>query len=119
MKINDIIINESIGLGDNFDIELGNMIIESRVVGFMNDGVIIEADNKALALLGLGGALLESAKQGVAEGGFFDPDQPDIGDMVKHINGATDKVKKIGTQGDETHVYFKDKNGEMNFGMWK
>jgi hypothetical protein len=29
------------------------------------------------------------------------------------------KVKKIGTQGDETWVYFKDKNGEMNSGLWK
>ena len=60
MKINQIIVNETIKLGDNFDIELGNMVIESHVVGFMNDGVVIEADDKALALLGIGGAILES-----------------------------------------------------------
>ena len=60
MKITDIEVNESIELGDNFDIELGNTIIESRVVGFMDDGVILEADDKALALLGISGALLES-----------------------------------------------------------
>jgi len=60
MKIENIIVDESIKLGDNFDIELGNMIIESHVVGFMDDGVVVEADDKALALLGLGGALLES-----------------------------------------------------------
>ena len=56
----------------------------------------------------------------VNEGGFFDPDQPNPGDMVKHRNGAVGKVKKIGTQGDETWVYFKDNaTGEMNFGQWK
>ena len=60
MKITDIEVNESIELGDNFDIELGNTIIESCVVGFMDDGVVLEADDKALALLGIGGALLES-----------------------------------------------------------
>lgn len=60
MKITDIEVNESIEIGDNFDIELGNTIIESRVVGFMDDGVILEADDKALALLGISGALLES-----------------------------------------------------------
>jgi hypothetical protein len=57
--------------------------------------------------------------EGVAEGGFFDPDQPNPGDMVKHRNGAVGKVKKIGTQGDETFVYFRDQNGEMNYGQWK
>ena len=60
MKITQIVVNESIELGDNFDIELGNTVIESRVVGFMNDGVVVEADDKALALLGISGALLES-----------------------------------------------------------
>ena len=54
MKITQIVVNESIELGDNFDIELGNTVIESRVVGFMNDGVVVEADDKALALLGVG-----------------------------------------------------------------
>ena len=57
--------------------------------------------------------------EGLGEGGFFDPDKPNIGDMVKHRNGAVGKVKKIGTQGDETHVYFRDQNGEMNYGQWK
>jgi len=61
----------------------------------------------------------EEDEQGVAEGGFFDPDKPEIGSMVKHRNGATGRVKKIGTQGDETWIYFKDKNGEMNSGLWK
>ena len=60
MKIRDVITEDNIELGDSFDIELGNMVIETGVVGFMPDGVIVEADDKTLALLGLGGALLES-----------------------------------------------------------
>jgi hypothetical protein len=61
MRIQDII-NESnsIKIGDNFDVELGNLIIESRVVGFMPDGIVIHGDEKSLALLGISGALLES-----------------------------------------------------------
>lgn len=55
----------------------------------------------------------------VNEGGFFDPDQPNPGDMVKHVNGAVGPVKRIGTQGNNTTVYFRDKNGEMNFGEWR
>ena len=62
---------------------------------------------------------MKIADQGLEEGGFFDPDQPNPGDMVKHRNGAVGKVKKIGTQGDETFVYFRDQNGEMNYGQWK
>jgi hypothetical protein len=56
---------------------------------------------------------------GLKEGGFFDPDQPNPGDMVKHRNGAVGKVKTITTQNDETWVNFKSKDGEMHFGQWK
>lgn len=63
---------------------------------------------------------LDKKKQGVTEGGFFDPDRPGIGDTVRHQNGAMGQVKKIGTQGDTTTIYFKDANtGKMNFGNWK
>src|SRR5210317_563180 len=53
---------ESISIDDNFDIEFDDFVIESSVVGFTEDGVIIEGDDKALALLGVSGALLESTK---------------------------------------------------------
>ena len=55
---------ESISIDDNFDIEFDNFVIESSVVGFTEDGVVIEADSKALALLGVSGALLEAEYQG-------------------------------------------------------
>ena len=65
--------------------------------------------------------LWRKEQQGVAEGGFFDQDRPNIGDVVKHKHsGAMGRVKKIGTQGDTTTVYFKDaKTGAMNYGEWK
>jgi hypothetical protein len=68
---------------------------------------------------GMGTFRIIKDSEGLEEGGFFDPDQPNPGDMVKHRNGAVGKIKKIVTQGDETWVHFKDKNGEMNFGMWE
>jgi len=55
---------ESISIDDNFDIEFDNFVIESSVVGFTEDGVVIETDSKALALLGVSGALLEAEYQG-------------------------------------------------------
>jgi len=65
--------------------------------------------------------LLDAAigTESVTEGGFFDLDKPNPGDMVKHRNGAMGKVMKISTQDDETWVYFKDKNGVVNYGQWK
>lgn len=61
MKTNEII-QEDIQpqVGDHFDIELGNMIIETNIVGETNDGYIVEVDDRALALMKISGALLES-----------------------------------------------------------
>ena len=55
---------ESISIDDSFDIEFDDFVIESRVVDFMDDGVVVEADEKALVLLGVSGALLEAEYQG-------------------------------------------------------
>lgn len=46
-------------VGDHFNIELGGVVIESVIVGETDDGYIVEADNKALALMKVSGALLE------------------------------------------------------------
>lgn len=63
MKIKDVVVESvesQIQEGDSFDLELGDLVIETGVVGFTNDGVILEADSKTMALLGLSGALLEN-----------------------------------------------------------
>jgi UDP-2,3-diacylglucosamine pyrophosphatase LpxH len=58
---NDQVVN----LHDNFDIELSeHFVIETKVVGFEHDGVIVEADEAMLEFLDLNGVLLEAEYQG-------------------------------------------------------
>lgn len=53
--------DEKIELHDSFDIELDNgYLIETGVVGFAKDGIIIEGDDITCNLLGLSGVLLEN-----------------------------------------------------------
>jgi len=50
MRIHDLLNNEdTIQEGDHFDLELGDLLIESVVLGFYNDGIVISADSTALA----------------------------------------------------------------------
>lgn len=62
-KINELSVEDenTINLYDSFDIELNeNFVIETGVVGFMEDGVIVEADESMLEFLDFNGVLLES-----------------------------------------------------------
>jgi len=66
-KINELIQEDdnTINLYDSFDIELSeSFVIETGVVGFMEDGVIIEADESMLEFLDFNGVLLEAEYQG-------------------------------------------------------
>jgi hypothetical protein len=57
--------NQVVNLHDNFDIELSeHFVIETKVVGFEHDGVIVEADEAMLEFLDLNGVLLEAEYQG-------------------------------------------------------
>lgn len=53
MRIQELLYqnNQDIAEGDYLDIELDDIVIETSVVGFMHDGVILEADDVALAYL--------------------------------------------------------------------
>jgi hypothetical protein len=53
MKIADLLTTpeNTIQEGDNFDIELQDLLIETYVIGFAPDGIIINADDTALAYL--------------------------------------------------------------------
>ena len=54
-------VNDTVGLHDSFDLELNeHFVIESGVVGFMEDGVIIQLDEEALEFLDFNGMLTES-----------------------------------------------------------
>lgn len=91
-KENDLVIN----LHDNFDIELNNtFVIETTVIGFTSDGVIVETDESMLEFLDLNGALLEAEYQGRK----VTLNKPMQGDVKKSKVYVTDpktkKVKKI------------------------
>jgi len=94
MKVTDIIVAENIEVGDSFDIELGNMVIETGVVGFMDDGVIVEADDKTLALLNVSGALLEAKYQG-REVPLGKPMQGDVKKSKVYVRGPKGNVVKV------------------------
>lgn len=106
MKINEVVAQskEHIQQGDSFDIELGNLVIETGVVGFTDDGVIVEADEKTLTLLGLTGALLESIDEAKYQGREVSLGKPMQGDVKKS------KVYVRGPKGNVVKVNFGDKN---------
>lgn len=53
MRIHDLLNKDNLArLGDYFSIELGNdLIIESTIIGFMNDGVVVQGDETMLSYL--------------------------------------------------------------------
>lgn len=53
MKIQDLIVNlnEEIEIGDQFDLELDDLVIESIVVDITDDSIIIEGDDAALVYI--------------------------------------------------------------------
>jgi hypothetical protein len=54
MRLYELIqIDESIEIGDHFDLELDDLVIETVVVDVTEDGIIIEADDTALSYLSL------------------------------------------------------------------
>ena len=56
-------------MGDQFDIELHeNFVIETGVVGFMEDGIIVQGDDALFEFLNLNGVLVESVDEDLEEG---------------------------------------------------
>jgi len=69
-KINELSVDndDTMNVGDSFDIELSeNFNIETGIVGFTDDGVIVEADESMLEFLDFNGVLLESEELDEAE----------------------------------------------------
>ena len=104
-KINELSIedNNAINLYDSFDIELSeSFVIETGIVGFTDDGIIIEADEATLEFLDLNNVLLESVELDEAEyqgrkvslgKPFLTPDGPKKRSVyVKKPNGKVVKV---------------------------
>jgi hypothetical protein len=89
--------DQTMNLHDNFDIELSeHFVIETTVVGFEEDGVIVESDESMLEFLDLNGILLEAEYQGrkVSLGKpFLTPDGPKKRSVyVKKPDGKVVKV---------------------------
>ncbi len=104
-KINELSIEDdtAINLYDSFDIELSeSFVIETGIVGFTDDGVIIEADEATLEFLDLNNVLLESVELDEAEyqgrkvslgKPFLTPDGPKKRSVyVRKPNGKVVKV---------------------------
>ena len=102
-KINELIQEDdnTINLYDSFDIELSeSFVIETGVVGFMEDGVIIEADESMLEFLDFNGVLLEAEELSEAEyqGRKVPLGKPMAGDTKKfkvYVRKPNGKVVKV------------------------
>jgi hypothetical protein len=108
-KINELSIEDdnAINLYDSFDIELSeSFVIETGIVGFTDDGVIIEADEATLEFLDLNNVLLESTELDEAEyqGRKVQLGKPMAGDVAKS------KVYVKKPNGKVVKVNFGDKN---------
>lgn len=80
---------ENIELHDSFDIELNeHFVIETGVVGFTDDGIVLEADETTLELLGLNDVLVESEELEEEKKGLY-----------YYVN----KRKKAGTSRPKNH----------------
>lgn len=108
-KINELSIEDdnAINLYDSFDIELSeSFVIETGIVGFTDDGIIIEADEATLEFLDLNNVLLESTELDEAEyqGRKVQLGKPMAGDVAKS------KVYVKKPDGKVVKVNFGDKN---------
>jgi hypothetical protein len=57
-------ITEQMGIGDSFSLEITeDTVIETGVIGFMSDGVVIYGDNTVMELLKHHGVMLESVNE--------------------------------------------------------
>ena len=108
-KINELSIEDdnAINLYDSFDIELSeSFVIETGIVGFTDDGVIVEADEATLEFLDLNNVLLESEELDEAEyqGRKVQLGKPMAGDVAKsqvYVKKPNGKVVKVNF-GDKT-----------------
>lgn len=99
MNIRDLLDDETtIQEGDNFDLELGDLLIETYVVGFMNDGVILAGDSTVLSYLET-----QEISEAKYQGRTVPLGKPMKGDVKKS------KVYVRGPKGNVVKVNFGDK----------
>ena len=76
----------SIELMDRFDIELGeDLLVETGVIDFMEDGIVLEGDDRMLELLSEHGLVLE-------ETDYSKYDEPTVSRIKKGVTKPVDKT---------------------------
>ena len=85
----------TIDLYDSIDLELHeNFVIETGVVGFMEDGIIIHLDEDAMEFLDFNGVLLEAEYQG-RKVPLGKPMQGDVAKSKVYVRKPNGKVVKV------------------------
>lgn len=108
MRIFDIISEDNtIRTGDRFELELDdNLLIESTVVGFLPDGVVIQGDDTVLSYLNhtvVEGLIFNQLDEAEYQGRKVQLGKPMAGDVKKS------KVYVKGPKGNVVKVNFGDK----------
>ena len=107
--LNESTDTEDFLLNDSFDIELNeHFVIETGIVGFTDDGIIIEADETLLGLLEVNNILCEDETTDQVEEG-----KPGLWDNIhakrKRIkSGSGERMREPGSKGAPTAQNFKD-----------
>lgn len=108
MKIQEIILSENtISVGDGFGIELNNVLIETAVVGFMPDGVIVESDEEVFKYFKNNGLL--DTKMIFTESRMAEVDRI-FQDLIRGHRGITDVLNNPTTAEEK---YVSDKLEDM------
>jgi len=113
-KINELSVDndDTMNVGDSFDIELSeSFVIETGIVGFTEDGVIVEADESMLEFLDFNGVLVESEELEELEEAEYQGRKVSLGEPFLTPDGPKKRsvyVKK--PNGKVVKVNFGDKN---------
>lgn len=103
MRIFDIIAEDNtIRTGDRFELELDdNLLIESTVVGFLPDGVVIQGDDTVLSYLNhtvVEGLIFNQLDEAEYQGRKVQLGKPMAGDVKKskvYVKGPSGRVVKV------------------------
>lgn len=104
MKLAEVVIDLVPEQGDTIFLELGNTLLETNIVEVKQDAIIIEADDKMLALLNLAGALTNNLTEAEYRGRKVPLGKRMRGDVKKF------KVYVKGPKGNVVKVNFGDPN---------
>lgn len=95
MKIYELVnLNETIEIGDHFDIELDDIVIETIVVDITDDGIVIEGDDTALVYISRDNTLEEAKYQG-REVPLGKPMAGDVKKKKVYVKKPDGKVVKV------------------------